>query len=606
MKLPSVSQIVDDARRSFARYPFAVLDAVIGTSCALVLIDHEGPPQSTFLFQVVFAAVFGFPLLAALALSARKQHWSSSWALTAQIAGIALSVVYGLTVPPDIAGAPAIHVIRLAMLTAAWVLFAFWFPYLAHQNERGYWQYGKTLVMRVVTAFIYSAVMWIGLSIALAALDNLFGVEIPPRRYGELWVLVTGVFAPWFFLAGIPEDLDGLDEITTYPKGLKVFAQYVLYPLVFLYWVILYAYIGKILLAWDWPQGWVSKLILGFVATGLTASLLLHPLRERAENLWIAKASRWFYYIIIPLIVMLFLAVGRRTSDYGYTEGRYLAIAAGVWLCVITLYYLVSAKKRILFIPATLCLGLFVVTFGPWGMFAISEQSQIQRLENLLTKNHVLVGGQVQRDHDTLSYDASREISSILTYLGEVHGFGRIQAWFSRSLLADSVRGTSRYKDAATVAQLMGIEYIRVWQNSTTGWTNFTSDPEGTLALDGYSHLLKAPRIYAPKTRREFPGSGITLSVGEDVGVLAVTFSRSGQNVDSLEANLHPLVEKLTTDYGKSSAGHIPPEKMCITAACASAKVKIMLSSISMQRRDKTSKIVSYEGEMAYTLLPGN
>jgi hypothetical protein len=41
----------------------------------------------------------------------------------------------------------------------------------------------------------------------------------------ELWVLVAGLFDSWFFLAGIPEDLEGLDKIKEYPIGLKIFMQ---------------------------------------------------------------------------------------------------------------------------------------------------------------------------------------------------------------------------------------------------------------------------------------------------------------------------------------------------------------------------------------------
>ena len=222
MKLPSISQAVADARRTFVRFPFVVLDAIVGTGCALILIDYEGPPGPTFLFQIVFAAVFGFALLTGLAITAEKRKWSTSVSLGAQLAGVVLAAVYSLSVPQEMTGAPNIHIIRLVMLTAGWVLFAFAVPFLRHENELGYWNFCKTLVMRVLTAYLYTVVLWAGLAIALAALDNLFGVNIPGKRYGELWVLINGVFTTWFFLAGVPEDLESLDAMTDYPKGLKI------------------------------------------------------------------------------------------------------------------------------------------------------------------------------------------------------------------------------------------------------------------------------------------------------------------------------------------------------------------------------------------------
>jgi hypothetical protein len=258
VNLPSITQAIADARRTFVRFPIIVLDAIIGTICALILIDYEGPPGPTFLFQVIFAAVLGFPLLTGLAIASEKWKWGKPLSLGAQIMGVVLVALYSLSVPQDLTGAPNIHVFRLFMLTTGFGLFAFSVPYLRHQSELGFWNYCKTLLLRILTAYLYTVVLWIGLAIALAALDNLFGVNIPEKRYGELWVFINGIFTTCFFLAGVPEDLENLDTVTDYPKGLKIFSQYILFPLVLVYLVILYAYLGKILLAWDWPQGWVS------------------------------------------------------------------------------------------------------------------------------------------------------------------------------------------------------------------------------------------------------------------------------------------------------------------------------------------------------------
>jgi hypothetical protein len=605
MKLPSISQAVADARRTFVRFPFVVLAAIIGTACALIVIDHEGPAEPTFLFQIIFAAVFAFPLLTGLAITAEKKKWSTLVALGAQLAGVVLAAFYSLSVPREVIGAPGIHVIRLTMLTTGWVLFAFSFPYFKHENELGYWNYCKTLVMRVATAYLYTVVLWAGLAIALAALDNLFGVDIPGKRYGELWVLINGVFSTWFFLAGVPEDLGSLDAMQEYPKGLKILSQYILFPLVLIYLVILYAYLGKILLAWDWPQGWVSKLILGFIGTGLSSLLLLHPIRERTENIWISTASRWFYVIIIPLIIMLFFAVWRRVSEYGFTEGRYLAIAVGLWLCIIVPYFIVSKKKKILFIPASLCVATFVVSFGPWGAFAVSENSQVTRLKELLTMNHILVDGRVQSRHDSVQFEATKQISSIISYLSEIHGFDALQPWFSQSLKNDSVGKGSIYKDPAVVAKLMGIEYVRIWQAWSGGMLMLMADRDGVLAIDGYDRLLRAPHIYAGMAKREFPDQGIAYRVGEDLSKMMITFSYEAKIIDSLQIDLQPLVNKLLADYGNAATERIPTEKMAIVAATQTTKVKLFLSNIRIQRHGAEAKVVAYDGDIAYKIIPG-
>jgi hypothetical protein len=584
------------------RFPFVLIDAVVGTACALILIDHEGPPQPTFLFQVIFGAVLAFPLLAGLAVVSEKRKLNKATSVGMQVAGVLLAGLYALSVPQELPGAPSFHVIRLLMLTAGLVLFAFAAPYFGHKSELGYWNYCKTLVLRMLTAYLYTVVLWVGLAIAFAALDNLFGVNVPGKRYGELWVLINGVFTTWFFLAGIPDNLDSLDEVDDYPKGLKIFSQYILLPLVLVYLVILYAYLGKILLAWEWPEGWVSKLILGFIGTGIVSMLLLHPIKERTENVWIKISSRWFYVIVIPLLIMLFFAVWRRVSEYGITEGRYLAIATGMWLCVIVLYYIVSGRKSIRFLPTSLCIAVFIVSFGPWGMFNVSENSQVSRLKELLTNNHVLVDGRVVSKHDSVHFEATKQISSILSYLAEMHGFDAIQPWFGESLKNGLDGEKSTYKDASRVAKMMGIEYIRIWQSSSGGMAILSADRDGALLLEGYDCLLRTQRAYSGVTRKEFPDQGISYRIGNDLDKLTMFFSRNANEVDSLQIDLQPLIKKVSADYGNASTDKIPVEKMTIVASSQKTKVKLWFPMIRVQRSRGESKVVSYEFDLAYKL----
>ena len=604
MRLPSITQAVADARRTFVRFPFIVLDAIIGTVCVLILIDYEGPPGPTFLFQVVFAAIFGFPLLTGLAIIAEKKKLRTSVSLGTQLAGVVVSAAYALSVPQMLTNAPNIHIFRLAMFTTGWVLFAFAVPYFRHENELGYWNYCKTLVIRVLTAYVYTVVLWAGLAIALAALDNLFGVTIPPRRYGELWILINGVFTTWFFLAGIPQDLESLDTVEDYPKGLRILSQYILFPLVLIYLVILYAYIGKIMLAWDWPQGWVSGLILGFVATGLSTLVLLRPIRERPESVWIKTASQWFYVVIIPLIVMLFFAVSRRIAEYGITEGRYLAIAVGVWLCILVPYFIVSKKKRITVITGSLCVAIFAVSFGPWGMFAVSEKSQVARLKELLTKNKILVDGRVRAKHDSVQFEATKQISSILSYLGEIHGYDAIQPWFGESLKRDQAGETSLHKEPALVAKLMGVEYVKVWQVPSGGVMMLTADREGAIVIDGYDRLLRAQRFSSEVMKKEFPELGIAYRIGKDHSTIDITFSRGSTIIDSLQIDLQPLVNKLLADYGTVTTRKIPTERMAVVASGRTTKVKFFLSNVRLQGRKGEVKIMSYDGDIAFTVPP--
>ena len=550
MKLPSVQQILQDAVRTFLRFPFVLINAAIGTIAVVVVIDHEGPPQATVLFKIILAAVLGISLLTGFILLADKKKWSRGMALGLQIIGILLLVGYGCTVPSDLMDAPAIHVLRMLLIAVALHLFVAFAPFTGRGEINGFWHYNKTLLLRVIVTGVYTVVLYAGLALALAALDNLFGMNVPEKRYAELWFIILGLFATWSFLAGIPENLDQMETSTDYPKGIKIFAQYILFPLVLVYLVILYAYLAKILIAWDWPQGWVSRLILGFATTGIFSLLLLYPIRERTENAWIKKASSWFYVVLIPLVIMLLLALWRRISEYGITEGRYLGIVLGIWLGGIVLYFILSKSKSIKAIPVSMCVLALLISFGPWGIFSVSEKSQVDRLQELFMKNSILVNGQVQIAPATVPQNDVRQVSSIISYLHDIHGYDRIQPWFKTSLREDSAGTRLKYNDPAHVAKLMGIEYVNVWYSASQDDIWYGSNQAGVIDVRDYDRMIRGRHISVDQEKKEYTDQEFHYRVNSKLDTIALVVTSEGGKPDSMQVYLQPLFIKLLADYG--------------------------------------------------------
>jgi hypothetical protein len=602
MKLPSVHQIIKDSSRTFLRFPFALVSAAIGTMAALILVDYEGPPSATVLFNILLASILGIPLLTAFALVAEKGKWGKSKSSITQLVGVLLLAAYAISVPSDLADAPIIHVLRLLILSIALHFFVAVAPFFRRGEINGFWHYNKTLLLQLLTAVVYSIVLNAGLSLALAALDHLFGINVPGKRYGELAILITGLFNTWFFLSGVPEDLDSLDASTDYPKVLKVFAQYILFPLVLIYLVILYAYLAKILIVWDWPQGWVSKLILGFSTTGILSLLLFHPIRDHVENVWIKTASRWFYFLMIPIVIMLFPALWRRISEYGITEGRYIAVALGVWLAAMVAYFILSKTKSIKVIPASLCVLAFLVSFGPWGAFEVSEKSQVERLRDLLVRNSILVDGTIHKAQVSITFEDTKQISSIISYLHEIHGYDRIQPWFRESLLQDSAGRRLAYKDPALVAKILGIEYVHVWLSADQDEIMLNADRESTIIVEGYDRMLRAQHINDSQMKKDFTGEEIAYRVSAGLDTMIFFVMRDGRAVDSLQIGLREFIEKLLKDYGNANAGNIPPEKMSISTTNQTMKLKLYLRQIHVRKQGSETKIIDYETEILYAI----
>jgi len=603
MKLPSVQQAAREAWLTFLRFPFVIVDAVVGTIVALILVDFEGPPRPTVLYSVLLAAILGIPLLTALALLAERKQLRSSPALMVQAFGIVLLVGYAATVPPDLTNAPLYHLFRLWLLIVTLLLFVTVSPFLGKGSLNGFWQYNKSMVLRALVALVYSHVLFAGLAFALAAVDQLFGFEVAPKRYPELWIFTLGIVATWIFLAGVPDQLESLDTITEYPKVLKVLAQYILLPLVLVYLVILYAYLVKIVVAWDWPQGWVSRLILGFAATGILTNLLLHPLAGRSEYGWITRTSRWFYLSVLPVTVMLFLALSRRISEYGITEGRYLAVALGVWLLGTSLYFAFSRTANIKAIPVSLALLCLLMSAGPWGMFSVSERNQVGRLETLLTSNSILKEGNVSPAHSELPYGDRKEISAILEYLRQVHGYESIQPWFSESLRQDSLETTSAYKPSSTVAGLLGVKYVEPVHLSTEGSIFLTADTQRSTDVRGYDGMLRDHWIRTTERSKTFPEDGVEYRASETLDTLTVLFLRGGTPIDSVQVDVHATVERLARDYHGDNASNIPPGDMYATGTGDSAKATVCLRHLRFRRDAADLKIEFYGADILYARI---
>jgi hypothetical protein len=194
MKLPSAQQVLRDFGGTFRRFPFVIVDATLGTLAAILLIDHEGPPSATFLFNVLFAAILGIPLLIATALVAEKKKWNRTISLGANLTSLLFLVAYAFTVPSDLSVAPNIHMLRLLILSTALHLFVAIAPFSGPREINGFWQFNKTLFIRILTALLFTVVLYAGLALAMAALDHLFGMNIPGKRYPELWILLVGMF----------------------------------------------------------------------------------------------------------------------------------------------------------------------------------------------------------------------------------------------------------------------------------------------------------------------------------------------------------------------------------------------------------------------------
>ncbi len=579
MRLPSIEQLVRVGRGSAGRFPLILLSAAIAAAAGVLLPDSS---IEDTLAGVLYVATLGIPLALAVDLAAERRGTSGR---TLWIARLVVVVILVAVYVGRLSWSEPVDLLRYVQLSVAAHLLVAVVPYLSVREWNGFWQYNRSLLLRFLMAAVFSVVLYIGLSIALLAVDNLLGVDVQGETYFRLWSVIAFLFNTWFFISGIPDDLEALDHRTDYPPALKVLGQYILSPLVTVYLLIITAYLGRILITRVWPSGWIGYLVSSVAVAGILSLLLLYPIEEREENRWVRTYARWFYLGLIPANAMLLLAIWKRIQQYAITEPRYFLVILSLWLAGISVFYAFTRSRNIKVIPATLAMLALVTFAGPWSAYAVSRRSQTVRLETLLERNGMLVEGSVRTPSGEVSFDDRREIGAVLRYLAENHGTASIESWFPEGRLAevDTIAGGTepterRHADerAALIAAELGLDYVGSWTPGEGEGFNFSVEWDGPpLRISGYDYVVRDRSALGDTIRAE--GSPVSFAYDEER--LAIVTLQDGEAMLSL--SLTQLIERVL-DYAQAHPPNtrIPAELLTVEGEIEGMRIAVSVTSI--------------------------
>jgi hypothetical protein len=427
LSFPTLRDVAVDTGKVINRYPFVVLCAIAGSGAAI--LDAEG--EGNILPQVIMPASLGLPLMFGLrAFRERTTHRILKGPIL-EILALAGLLAYGWTIPSDYDGQPAIIVLRYVLLVLGLHFAVAFVPCVSGASEKEYWEFNRRLFQRFALSLLYTGVLFVGFTLAIASANELFSLSIAAKRYGELWILMTGIFNTLFFLGGAQPAVGEERADATYPRGLRAFAQFALAPLVIVFVVILYLYAIKIARAWSWPHGWVALPVCALATVGILAALLLQPAREIPTEKWARWYWKWLFRAMGPLSLLLLLSVRERMSQYGVTEPRYFGIVIGLWLLAFSIHYAFSPFGSTRWIPGSLCLLCFATAFGPWSAFSVSMQSQQRILIAALTPFGGIKNGQLVPATKRLSAQAQNTAKSVIGHLVTTYGIQRLPELFS-------------------------------------------------------------------------------------------------------------------------------------------------------------------------------
>jgi hypothetical protein len=609
MKLPSLTSLLDRAIRSFLRFPLAILLAISGTVISIYLVNSERHYNDAYLVRcgnAIVSCYLGMLLSIAVTVWSERKAWSRKASAGIQLVVLAMVVLYYFFLPDHFEEKTAIRC-TLYALGLHWLIAVIAFA--GSYRIEAFWQYNKDLFIRILTSLLYTVVLYAGLALALEAIEHLFDVDLRYKWYADTWCVLIGVFNTWFFLSGFPSGYGDITKVD-YPKGLKIFTQYVLLPILTVYMGILYVYLFKIVFTAHWPSGWVAYLVLGFSVAGILALLLIYPLRNDENNKWINGYSRFFYFALLPLLAMLGFAISKRIKAYGITELRYFVLLLALWLLLMALYFLFGRKKNIVVIPLTLCLFAFISSFGPWGVFNVSRYSQQHRLQQLLEKNGFFKDGKITASQTKLSLGDRKEISATTEYIVGTHGYESLQPWFHENLDSmmrkDSLMGKYEERERAeAVLKLMHISYASRYYDDSVDRTDFAIGPEKddlVLSTEGLPYMI--PGFFLATSDREsmtqrYQLGKYSVAVFLDSSLNQVRMAFAEGTLAEVKdgacvVDLKPLLQ--TWDEGTQYTTLVPVEKRTVSIHCSGWNGKLIVSSMNGFRRDNVLHVTYMRG----------
>ncbi|WP_425640977.1 DUF4153 domain-containing protein [Marinomonas gallaica] len=490
MKLINKLFPLDDLMGTVKRFPLSVLSALsLFVMCILLIhnvVDIEDEfIQRLFVFLGSCYLMFGITRLTAQSqgLSRTKEY---SISILCAVGVIALTWL------------PTLWWMHFYYLVPALLLVLMFAPYIKAGDDLSVWFFNGSMWFGVVVSYVALLLFAGGLCTALWAVHVLFDVNIVEEVYSDIWAFACLVLGPLYALSWVPERFTFNKEDCNAPSGLKFIVNWISAPMVFLYLGVLYAYFIKILVTGEVPNGHLAYMISGFIGAGIITYLLAHPLRDESS-----PQLRLFYRILFPALIVPvafhFYAIWERVSAYGVTESRYMLAISAIWFAYLAV---AGTLKRLPLraVPMSLAILMLVATVGPWSAVSVSGQSQKARLETLLVENNILINDKVVIPKSEPSFEARKNISSILAYMCQTKRDELIEIWFT-----PSKEDTEFQCDQYDLTEEMGFEFVYSFEEFVDeNQFRFNSKSYNYKDIAGYDRLIENNYLHKFSDKQAF------------------------------------------------------------------------------------------------------
>ncbi|MGH4051398.1 MAG: DUF4153 domain-containing protein [Clostridium sp.] len=545
-------------KNSLERFPETI---GISTICVILLIyisEITGGASGNLietLRRVVMVIALGIPLSLSIKLFfERLENYNKALLYATYLVSTVLLVLYYYFFLQDI---EIISISRYIGVTLVLYLVFLFISYLPKRDDFEFF------VIRVFTRFfttiLYSIVLYIGLAAILFTIDKLLGINIKSELYYYTYLIVAGIFAPIFFLAGIKAKHEIL-TIKEYSRLLMVLVLYIIMPLICIYTIILYIYFGKIIITRTWPEGLVSNLVLWYSAIAAAVLFFISPMLN--EKAWPTRFMKYFPKAILPLIIMMFFSIGIRIDAYGVTENRYFVVALGIWTFLVMIYFVAKKKLKNIILPISLAAITTISVFGPISSYSISKYSQNNRLTKIFVKNNMIKDNKVIKASVKVTDEDAIAITSIVNYFDANHSIS-------------DVKGLPENFKIMDMEKTLGIKYSEGNYQNRNEYFYFDSVGSTQLIdISGYDYLF----VLRNNGKQSNENATISMNFNNESSTLNITKNKNNIYNKNLKDFANKLIDKYPDGQKDQS---LSQEEMSFVDENEKVKIKIQFLNIS-------------------------
>lgn len=383
----NIATIVDVTRDAIMRFPIAIAFVCALTAAFIYMVNVED-----------YYGVLTYYLSAGVLMSLMFHLWIEEASKPRivmtffVISHILLALdAYLLHTMNDNEYSIAVYMARVAVFVA-FLLGIFNLPFIKNNDDVEAYSFTRQFIINGVGAWIVCGILTAGLIILFEGVLTLFGIDISYTCHSKIVASIFIVFMQFLptviTISRIPKGADKHDRnIASTKFGIGVL-RYLFIPLILLYVVVLYAYLGKIIMAWQLPNGTVSTMVSVMMFGLILVNRMLYPtIVASSSNRFEKFIIRYLPMLVIPLVALMSVGIFRRLSDYGITANRLYMLTLNGWFYVVCFGLIITKSRRINWIELLFGVLLILSSAHPLNYNEIARRVMNTRIAEAVVAN---------------------------------------------------------------------------------------------------------------------------------------------------------------------------------------------------------------------------